>query len=113
LLKKDIVRANKIEGVKAAFPALAFKVHYADKASVRCIYANGSFRCLLFAVSNAFIELRLFITGRRIAHKDKSKPSRKVAIYPHIFNITVKKLWWLVASPEFPQASKLSERFKH
>ena len=35
LLKKDIVCANKIEGVKAAFPALAFKVHYADKTDLQ------------------------------------------------------------------------------
>ena len=30
LFKKNIVCANKIEGVKATFPALAFKVRYAD-----------------------------------------------------------------------------------
>jgi uncharacterized protein (DUF2225 family) len=31
LLKKDTVCANKIEDVKAAFPALVFKVRNADK----------------------------------------------------------------------------------
>jgi hypothetical protein len=41
LLKKDIVCANKIEGVKAAFPALAFKVGYAGQTAISLRLRQG------------------------------------------------------------------------